>query len=75
MKINSDSGLVIVEGSKLRMKSDTNCGANQEKKMNTLLGSNVILAATQKQDQILISNPISTHRQKLKTKSDFGHRK
>ena len=36
-----------------------------------LLGNNVISAARQKQDQVSILSPISTHKQKWKTKSDF----
>jgi hypothetical protein len=37
---------------------------NQEKNLNMLLWDNVILAARQKQKDILTSSPISTHRQK-----------
>ena len=47
---------------------------NQEKNLNTLLENNIILAVRQKWKHILILSPISTHRQKGKTKSDFDGR-
>ena len=37
-----------------------NWAQNQEEQLNMWLGNNVILAARQKQDQILISSPIAT---------------
>ena len=36
-----------------------------------LLENNIIMAVRQKRKDILILSPISTHRQKGKTKSDF----
>ena len=69
--MNSDFNLVIVEGSKLRTKTDYDCGTKPRKKLNTLLTNNVISTARLKQNHILISSPILMHRQKLKTKSDF----
>ena len=42
MITKTDFDLVIVEGSKLGTKSDYNC---REKKLNTLLENNIILAA------------------------------
>ena len=53
------------------MKTDYDCGTKPRKKLNTLLTNNVISTARLKQNRILISSPILTHRQKLKTKSDF----
>ena len=69
--MNSDFDWVIIEGSKLRMKTDYDCGTKPSKKLNTLLTNNVILTARLMQNRILISSPILAHRQKLKTKSDF----
>ena len=47
---------------------------NQEIFLKTLLENNIILAVRQKWKHILILSPISTHRQKGKTKSDFDSR-
>ena len=74
MRTKTDFDLVIVEGSKLGTKSDYNCRRKSRKNLNTLLENNIILAVRQKRKHILILSPISAHRQKGKTKSDFDGR-
>ena len=64
LRTKTDFDLVIIEGSKLGTKSDSNCGKFQEENLNTLLENNMILAVRQKQEHILILRPILTHRQK-----------
>ena len=64
LRTKTNFDIVIVEGSKLKTKSDYN--KIKKKKLNMLLENNVILAARQKQEHILILSLILIlmHRQK-----------
>ena len=64
LRTKADFDLVIVEGQNWECNLIPIVKENQEKKLNTLLENNIILAVRQKQKHILILSPISTHRQK-----------
>ena len=52
LRIKTDFDLVIVEGSKLGMKSNYNC---RKKNLNSLLENNINLAVRRKQEHILLN--------------------